>query len=594
MADDDEIAKVDDYIKEFIAKAKDGKVLTYDISKFDLQEDEVRQKLTKKETKERKAWATTREKLREYYLQRYRVSFPASCEEMLRLRVAPPVLSFPHASHRSTASENRALRHYPEKITAWNDFEQHVNEFQPEKFLPGKAKYANVLRESLYDKAPCSNEVTEQNYIRKQVLEPLKDAGLLKYENYSSGESLPGLKGRLDMVLIGDKGEDNNTRYIPIEFKSTHNLLVPDNTNTIFRRYNEAAKEILGKKGQAGPKKKKARTAAKKKDQPAQEEANDVKRTVAWCNIAHPLAQILGYMALNHSRYGVLSSGTRTYFICVNEDGVPSISNAWRVGQEHYLRAWSHFFKVSRTAQPLTDEQSKQWEQGTPTNSPDNSNKRCEPNNEENDGNAGGGQGSGKPKSNNKRKRDGTSGTNRKRDGTSGTNTGGAAGAHELSKTTFATGPSSKIPKIDSKEIEFLGLLGHGNHEVQLARWKGQTIAVKLFDMIKDYKWFEREVKAYEHLEKVWGELVPRPYFISEMYGGVIAVLGMQLGRDPNTDDKHFYRERARLFSKLLHDYGFDHLDTDRGNVIYIRDGKGKERLVAMDLESHEIRHAHE
>jgi len=182
-----------------------------------------------------------------------------------------------------------------------------------------------------------------------------------------------------------------------------------------------------------------------------------------------------------------------------------------------------------------------------------------------------------KPKSNNKR-----------------TNRDGPAGAHELSKTTFATGPSSKIPKIDSKEIEFLGLLVQGNHEVQLARWKGQTMAVKRFDMIKDYKCFEREVKAYEHLEKVWGELVALPYFISEMYGGVIAVLGMQLGRDPNTDDKNFYKERARLFSKLLHHYGFDHLDTDRGNVIYISDGQGKERLVAMDLESHEIRDAHE
>jgi len=534
-------SSVESYIAHFIDKTKNGNVFTCDISTLNLSSDQIRFSLTEAERDEREVWATTRKELAEYYEQPVPVP---SCEEFLRLRVAPPLLSHPEASIRSATGEKRALRHYPKKLGAWEDFEQQVKNFQPESLLPGKVEYKDVLYHSLYARLPRQSENDEQVYIEHQVFQPLVVAGLLEFKN-PIGASLPGLTGHPDMVLIGEKGKDNYPRYIPIEFKSTHNLLVPDNMNTISRRYNQAAKEILGKKGRAGPKKKKARTdrtAAKKKDQPTQEEANDVKRTVDWSNIAQPFAQTFGYMAGNHSRYGVLSSGTRTYFICVNDDAVPSISNAWRVGQEHYLRAWSYFFKVSRTADPLTDEQSKQWEQGTPTKSPDD-----------------------------------------------GTNTGGAAGAHE-----FATGPSSKIPKIDSKEIEFLGLLGQGNHEVQLARWKGQTMAVKRFDMIKDYKWFEREVKAYEHLQKVWGELVPRPYFISEMYGGVIAVLGMQLGRDPNTDDENYYEERDRLFSKLLHDYDFDHLDTDRGNVIYIPDGQGKERLVAMDLESHEIRDAHE
>jgi len=86
--------------------------------------------------------------------------------------------------------------------------------------------------------------------------------------------------------------------------------------------------------------------------------------------------------------------------------------------------------------------------QGTPTNSPNKSSKsKDNPNNNNYDDDAGGDQGSGKPKSNSKP-----------------TNSDGPAGAHELSRTTFATGPSSKIPKIDCKEIEILGLLGHGNH----------------------------------------------------------------------------------------------------------------------------------
>jgi len=72
------------------------------------------------------------------------------------------------------------------------------------------------------------------------------------------------------------------------------------------------------------------------------------------------------------------------------------------------------------------------------------------------------------------------------------------------------------------------------------------------------------------------------------MYGA-LALLGMQLGRDPNISDEHFNQEHDLLFSRLLREHGFEHLDAARGNVIYIPDGQGGERLVAMDLESHEI-----
>ena len=107
--------------------------------------------------------------------------------------------------------------------------------------------------------------------------------------------------------------------------------------------------------------------------------------------------------------------------------------------------------------------------------------------------------------------------------------------------TTFITGPSSIILLVYCEEIEFLGELGRGNNHVRLARWRGQEIAVKSFDMFKDYTWFEREVRAYEHVKDVWGELVPKPYFISNMYGS-IALLGMQLGRDPNSNGRvHCY-----------------------------------------------------
>jgi hypothetical protein len=276
-----------------------------------------------------------------------------------------------------------------------------------------------------------------------------------------------------------------------------------------------------------------------------------------WANIGEPLSQLFGYMNANDSRCGVLSSATRTYFLYVNEeDHVPLISDAWLIGKKYYLRAWSYFFKVASSAEPWT----------FPNGLPDNWSEHPPGNNCDQEG-----------------------ASNIDDDGpNSSANPGTSSSKKRTVTTKFTKIPSSIIPLVYCEEIELLRELGRGNNHVRLARWRGQEVAVKSFDIFKDYRWFEREVRAYEYLKDVWGELVPKPYFISNMYG-TIALLGMQLGRDPNSSDENFASERALLFSKLVHEYGFDHLDTDWGNVIYIPDGEGKEGLVAMDLESHEI-----
>jgi hypothetical protein len=350
-------------------------------------------------------------------------------------------------------------------------------------------------------------------------------AGLLRYKDAlgASGVKFIGLP---DALLLGEKIEPNKHRVIPIEFKSTHNLLVPFEINTIVPRYNQAYES-------GGP-------------------------TRTWSNIGQPLSQLFAYMYSNNSRCGVLSSGTRTYFLYVNEEHhVPLISDAWLIGEENYLRAWSYFFKVASTAEPWTILPDN-WNMHPPGNNRDQRNKGVR------------------------------SGNNNDEDNDPSSSADPGALSSRRTLTTFTKSPSSVIPLVYCEEIELLDQLGRGNHQVRLARWRGQEIAVKCFDMFKDYKWFESEVRAYEHLKDEWGELVPKPYFISDLYGS-IALLGMQLGRDPNSSDENFASERDRLFSKLVNQHGFDHLDTDRGNVIYIPDGQGKERLVAMDLESHEI-----
>jgi phosphoribosylformylglycinamidine (FGAM) synthase-like enzyme len=62
------------------------------------------------------------------------------------------------------------MRHcrYPKKITTWEDFEQQVKNFQPEKLLPGKAKYKDVLREYLQDSAKCKKERKSKIMLKKE------------------------------------------------------------------------------------------------------------------------------------------------------------------------------------------------------------------------------------------------------------------------------------------------------------------------------------------------------------------------------------------------------------------------------------------
>ena len=50
----------------------------------------------------------------------------------------------------------------------------------------------------------------------------------------------------------------------------------------------------------------------------------------------------------------------------------------------------------------------------------------------------------------------------------------------------------------------------------QKCSYKGETMAVKQFDLSKNFDSFESEVKAYKYLKEAWGEPVPTPKFISE------------------------------------------------------------------------------
>jgi hypothetical protein len=58
--------------------------------------------------------------------------------------------------------------------------------------------------------------------------------------------------------------------------------------------------------------------------------------------VRKPIGQLLRYMVLNRARIGALTSGTRTYFFRIEDDGEAvagrvSVSDAFFVGEENYL-----------------------------------------------------------------------------------------------------------------------------------------------------------------------------------------------------------------------------------------------------------------
>lgn len=119
-----------------------------------------------------------------------------------------------------------------------------------------------------------------------------------------------------------------------------------------------------------------------------------------------------------------------------------------------------------------------------------------------------------------------------------------------------------------------------------LAKWHGQRVALKQFDVGKDgYANFDKEVEVYETLRSAWGSLVPKPLFVSESWSGWTKFIGLQLGRDPGPGDD--VSERSNVLSALENDYGFRHEDATDCNMVFISDEEtGAERLVAIDLES--------
>jgi hypothetical protein len=327
------------------------------------------------------------------------------------------------------------------------------------------------VRDSISDVTLYGSERSEEAYLIRTVLQPLNEAGLIG--SIQAGSR--GCKGEPDFSVL-----EMNSSNIKIvgETKTTRNLPLPMEAQRVATMYNNARAAV--------------------DDMPEQELPERQSRSLEWSHVGHPIAQTLGYMILNSCRYGVLTCLSRTYFLHIrrlaagNEEEV-LISNAWFVGQENYLRAWAFFYASSESDNqtPLNQANlSEEWLQST------------------------------LEKIGGKRPRPAETSTGPSRQQRTKTNRRRQNGrSHTTSVPTasllyFKVGPP----------------LGHGRRGTTFsATWKGEIVAVKVFDTHKKkgMEAFLREIKAYEHLKEAWGNLISTPKFTAEAFG--VIFLGMQM-----------------------------------------------------------------
>jgi hypothetical protein len=459
-------------------------------------------------------------------------------EDVLCQRIVATNLKTDCVSARSCpAAEPRAGRVYPPEILEWSGFSDLVDNYHIRDELPEEVAddLSSIFLYSL-DRATTkkSNESGEQGKLIDNLDSTLVRSGIV----HDILETLVGgiVKGRIDFCLM----KDDTSISIICESKSTQNLLLPIEAKLCVEKYNAAFNEMM---------------------------TNEGSQTTEWSRIGHPLGQLICYMVDNAHRYGALTSGTRTYFICALNDEKSSqimITDAWCVGEQNYLRAWAYVHSLGCNIKSTWDPPKKWFKSTNKRNTPNRWNKlyktkvggSVEDNKELFDAN------------------------HRHVDPNDG------AGTSIIEDHFYHILQRIDLPIVSMDDIEIIDVIGSGRNGCCFrVNWNGQELAMKQFDIGRDgYDYYTKEILAYMLLRDVWGILVPRPIFLSESISGGILFLGLQLGRKPiDKDDISKFQD---VLYRLQKEYHIQHNDSfDGRNMIVIRDTNGNERIVAIDFE---------
>lgn len=511
------------FYKFFDERSDEGYVFYEDFSS-----DNVSPKvLTSKEVKQRRAWNKNFDVILNEYLNTDSNNFPTvtTPAELLAQRLIAPKLQIENITTRTTLNEPRAGRMYPpsSKLCMWDSFEHDVANYE----LPGDqaTKQLRINNFMVFRMMldDAQHKKGSEDDERQYIIKGLRFLERAEIVSEIQVEKGP-VVGRPDFCLQSS-GEKIS---VVAECKSTHNLLMPPYAEDIVRKYLSTYDEVITR----GP-----------------------TRTHEWSHIAHPLGQLLGYMCDNKKRYGALTSATRTYFVFIsgsNDIIQVNISDAYYVGKINYLRAWAYIHSLGcqqddEFVLPTSGE--GQWVR-TDKDHPSPQSKQ-QPNPDT-------------------RKRKSTK-SNRNRN----------SKRHKKSANTMS------LQHVDFKELSIGNVLGIGrNGTVFKVAWKGETYALKQFDIRKDGEdGFQKELVAYARTQAAWGKLVPKPFFVSETPSGGVKLLGLQLGRNMNkseVEDPDIGNQCNVALDTLRDEYGIDH--NDPGNAIMLK-SDGRDRVAIIDFE---------
>ena len=450
----------------------------------------------------------------------------ATIEDLLNDRALPCVLNAKRPSRRSVDKSPRQ-RAYPERISAWNDHTSLVIGYQPKG--PLRKAVSSVYRSCWESELSPHDEENERGYLKNEVLKGL--SRVMKFGCTVAGNSD-------DCVIVratnefeeeaeteddeGGGGEDEEGRpVVIIEEKSTHNLRLLEKADDIVQAYKD----------------------------------------LDW-RTTHPLGQLAREMLVNECGYGVLTSGTRTYFVramIVNGKVEFFVSRRWYVAEPHYLRAWAWMIDVSKVEGPVELRcGGKGWRggkfrAGDVTESPTPKAEESSPT---------------KKRISMKK------------------HAGGPVAADTPNDEPWE-GPNRlgvlEVPENDL-QIHWGRVLGRGrNGAVVEARWSGRTVALKQFDL--DHgggPHFQRELETYVALRRLQGKAVARLLFVSRSWCGMLRFMGIEKGVAVKGDEADLEDEMDRVHDTLLEaGWRQDREENELKNYVWQVDA----RLVAIDLE---------
>ena len=183
----------------------------------------------------------------------------------------------------------------------------------------------NAFMSSFAFELPAKREDQEANFLEAHILLPVRRAGLLPPLGVEPRE---GGEGNTDLNI-----SDADRVRMVVEDKGTHSLPLPMQLTKVFERFSNG-----------------------RVDSVLSDDAIQAEQERDRLCVTDTIGQLLRYLLLNGCRYGALSSGTRTYFVCMLDDSNGNVAENVYSSRGHgslvittTFRAWAFVYSLTAT-----------------------------------------------------------------------------------------------------------------------------------------------------------------------------------------------------------------------------------------------------